>query len=225
MAANKNALPSDSRQLRQQIIDTCLWLGQKGLTISTWGNISVRLADGNLLITPSKIQYDVMTPDDLVVLAPDGTVVRGFRLATSERELHRGILNARPDVNAIIHTHSPYAMACCCLNDGIPPITEEMCQLLGGGIPMTSRFVASEKHVELGEEVTRSIGEANALLIRNHGPVCCGSSLEEAKVCCQVVEKSAQIYLSVKSDPSLQVIEEQWVRAGRIYFKEGYGKT
>ncbi len=219
------ALPADSKETRQSVIDTCLWLEEMGLTIGTWGNVSIRLNDGNILITPSKVGYHVMKPEDLVVMAPDGKIVDGFRLPTSERELHRGIMNRRPDVNAVVHSHSPYAMACCCIEGGIPPMSEEMCQLLGGGIPLSYRFVPSEKHVELGEVVTDSIGEANAVLIRNHGPVCVGSSLAEAKVCAQVVEKAANMYLHIKDFKTMIEIEDRWVKAGRIYFKEGYGKT
>lgn len=215
----------DSKELRQSIIDCCTWMVEKGLVIGTWGNISLRLSDGNILITPSRINYHEMQPEDMVVLSPDGKIIDGFRLPTSERELHRGIMNRRPDVNAIIHTHSPYAMAAAAIEGGIPPISEEMCQLLGGGIPLSSRFVPSERHVELGQVVTDSLGDANAVLIRNHGPICCGSSLEEAKVCCQVVEKSSKMYLHIRSCADIQVIEEQWVRAGRQYYQTSYGKS
>ena len=100
-----------------------------------------------------------------------------------------------------------------------------MCQLLGGGIPLSSRFVPSEKHVELGEVVTSSLGEANAVLIRNHGPICCGASLEEAKICCQVVEKSAKMYLHMGGVHTISVIADEWVKAGRRYYLEAYGKT
>ena len=58
---------NDCRELRQDVIDTCLWLKANGFVFSTWGNISVRLDDGNILITPSKVDYDTMTPEDLVV--------------------------------------------------------------------------------------------------------------------------------------------------------------
>ena len=101
----------DSIQLHRQMIDTCLWLVEKGLVVSAWDNISVRLNDGNILITPSRIAYHEMQPEDLVVLVPAGTVVKGFRLSTSEREPHHGMLNARLDVHAVIHIHSTYGMA------------------------------------------------------------------------------------------------------------------
>lgn len=215
----------DFIELRKQVIDTCLWLVDQRYVFGTWGNISVRMDNGNILITPSKIKYQTMTPDDLVVLAPDGSVVSGTHLSTSEREIHRGILNRRKDVGAVIHMHSTYAMAAAAQEGGIPPISEEMCQLIGGGIPLSPYFVPSEKHVELGKIIADSIGESNAILIRNHGPVCCGSDLETAKVCCQIVEKSAEIYMHLKASGQMNVIEEQWVIAGRKYFLEGYGKT
>ena len=170
-----------------------------------------------------------MTPEDLVVLSPDGAQLSGNRLSTSEREIHRRIMNLRSDVRAIIHTHSPYAMAACALEGGIPAISEEMCQLLGGAVPLSSRFVPSDRHGELGEVVAGSIGMSNAVLIRNHGPVCCGSSLEEAKVCCQVLEKSAKMYLHIigatAEKSKVNIIEERWVKAGRDYFLNSYGKS
>ena len=215
----------DSIALRQQIIDTCLWMREQELVYGTWGNISVRLDDGNILITPSKVEYSLMKPEDLVVLAPDGRKVSGDRLATSERELHRGIMNKRQDISAIIHTHSVYAMAAAARNVGVPVISEEMCQLLGGPIPLSHKFVPSHAHVELGQVVTDSVNNVNAVLIRNHGVACFGRSLEEAKVCCQVVEKSCHIYLQLLASGGMQIIAEPWVSAGRDYFLNGYGKT
>ena len=215
----------DTIELRQQIINTCLWMRERGLVFGTWGNISVRLDEGNYLITPSKVDYADMQPEDLVVLSPDGKTVRGTRLSTSEREIHRGVLNARPDVGAIIHTHSPYAMTCAARNEGVPVISEEMCQLLGGPIPLSYQFVPSHEHAELGRVVTQSVTDVNAILIRNHGPMCFGRTLEEAKVCCQIVEKSCQIYLQLLASGGMQTISPENVAAGRDYFLNSYGKT
>ncbi|MBR2572575.1 MAG: class II aldolase/adducin family protein [Clostridia bacterium] len=220
-----DTLMEDCAEIRSEIIETCLWLLEEHLVIGTWGNVSVRLADGNILITPSRVPYEAMQPEDLVVLAPDGTVVRGSRRSTSEREIHRGILNARKDLNAVVHTHSAYAMACCAIEGGIPPLSEEMAQLLGGGIPLTRSFVPSERHEELGRMAVESLGSANALLLRNHGPVCCGRTLGEARVCAQSVEKAAKMYLHLRGAGPINVLEEQWVRAGRTYFTDAYGKT
>ena len=82
-------------ELRSKIIDTRRRLRSAGYVFGTWGNAGVRLDDGNILITPSRVDYDELLPEDLPVLAPDGSIVSGSRLPTSEREIHRGILNAR----------------------------------------------------------------------------------------------------------------------------------
>lgn len=214
----------NSLDLRVKIIETCRWLSDIGYVFGTWGNISVRLEDGSLLITPSKLDYTIMQPEDLVVMNINGSILSGHHLPTSERELHRGIMNKRKDIQAIIHTHSPYAMAMAAVEGGIPAISEEMCQLVGGAIPLTPLFVPSENHVELGEVVTEAIGERYAVLIRNHGPVCCGTSLDEAKVCTQVVEKAAQMFLAITRQDA-NIIEEKYVVAAKRYFRESYGKT
>ena len=215
----------DTLELRQEVIDTCLWLKEQGFVFGTWGNISVRLDTGNILITPSKVPYEEMKPEDLVVLAPDGNTVSGTRLSTSERELHRNILNKKSDIGAIIHMHSPYAMTCCARNEGVPVISEEMCQLLGGAIPLSQCFVPSEHHVELGQVVADSITDSNAILIRNHGPMCFGRTLEETRICCQVTEKSCQMYLMLLSAGNMVEIPEKYVKAGRNYFLYKYGKS
>lgn len=216
---------NDNIELRQEVINTCLWLKSQGLVFSTWGNISVRLNDGNILITPSKVDYDIMTPEDLVVLAPDGTQVSGTRLSTSEREIHRRVMNKRSDVGAIIHMHSPYGMMAAARNEGVPVISEEMCQLLGGAIPLSSEFVPSDMHEKLGRVVSESVTDANAILIRNHGPVCFGKSLAEAKVCCQVVEKSCKMYIHLLAAGGMQTLSEEYVVRGRDYFLNSYGKS
>lgn len=212
-------------ELRCQIIDACRWLREQGLVFGTWGNISVRMPDGNIMITPSKVDYYEMVPEDLVVLALDGTVVSGHRLSTSEREIHLGVMNKRPDVNAIIHMHSPYAMACAAGNEPIPPFSEEICQLIGGKIPLTHHFVPSAEHKELGRVTVESLTDANAILLRNHGPMCFGRTLEEAKVTCQVLEKSCKIFIHLRAAGEYTVVPEKDVIGGRDYFVNSYGKT
>ena len=216
---------NDCKELRQEIIDTCLWLKAQGLVFSTWGNISVRLDDGNILITPSKVDYDTMTTEDLVVLADDGTQVSGHRLSTSEREIHRKVMNKRSDVGAIIHMHSPYAMMAAARNEGVPVISEEMCQLLGGAIPLSGEFVPSDMHEKLGQVVSDSVDHTNAILIRNHGPMCFGKTLAEARVCCQVVEKSCKMYIHLLAAGGIQTVSEENVARGRDYFLNSYGKS
>ena len=215
----------DCKELRQEVIDTCLWLKEQGLIFGTWGNISVRLDDGNILITPSRLEYELMTTEDLVVISPDGTQVSGTRLPTSEREIHRRVMNKRPDVGAIIHAHSAYAMAAAARSEGVPVISEEMCQLIGGPIPISEEFVPSYMHNRLGEVGADSTTDANAVLIKNHGPMAFGATLKDALLCCQVIEKSCKMFLHLAAAGDVVTISDENVARGRDYYLNSYGKS
>ena len=134
-------------------------------------------------------------------------------------------MNKRKDVGAIIHMHSTYAMACAARNEGVPVIAEEMCQLLGGAIPLSNEFVPSDMHEKLGNVVSSSVTDANAILIRNHGPICLGTTLAQARVCCLVVEKTCKMYLHLLAAGDIITISDENVARGRDYFLNGYGKT
>jgi len=209
-------------ELKKQIIETCLWLQKKDLVIGTWGNVSARVNDA-IIMTPSKIAYDVMVPEDLVTIDYEGNVVDGFRSPTTEREVHRLIYLARPDIKAIIHYHPVFAAAMCAVGESIPPFLEEMTQLIGGEIPSTPDYVRAGMHEELGAAAAKYIGDKNAILLRNHGPVCCGKDLEDARTCCQVVEKAATCYIAIKNNFDIKVIPNDLVKLEHHRFFTDYG--
>jgi L-fuculose-phosphate aldolase len=208
---------------KKQIIETCLWLQDKNLVIGTWGNVSMRVAEG-IILTPSKISYDVLTPEDLVTIDYEGKILDGFRSPTTEREVHRLIYKARPDVNCIIHYHPVYASAMCATGEGIPPIFEEMTQLLGGGIDTTPEYIRAGMHEELGAAAAKYLGQKNAVLLRNHAPVCVGKDLEYAKIACLVLEKAATCYMSLKGKFDIKIIPDEFVELEHHRFFHAYGK-
>lgn len=213
-----------TQHIREQIIEACLALQAKDFIIGTWGNVSIR--DGDVFyLTPSRVSYDVMKPEDIVVVhVEDGVKLCGEYNPSSEKEVHRLIYKARPDVGSVIHCHSPYATALSAAWVAIPPIVEEMSQLIGGEIPCTSQYVRAELHHELGVEVAGHIGDKNACLIRNHGPVCCGTTLEEAMLVCTVTEKAARMYAAITHDIEAKAIPEEYVKSERYRFIHSYGK-
>jgi L-ribulose-5-phosphate 4-epimerase len=213
----------DSLALREEVIRACRWLEQRSLVIGTWGNLSVRLGD-RILLTPSRVNYQVMTPEDLVIVDLEGHVVQGHRPPTSEKEVHRLLYLRRPDIGAIAHCHSECACAVSSSGVSIPPLIEEMSQLLGGGIPCTRTYVPAGRHLELGQAAAEAIGGGNALLLKNHGPVCCGRDLEEALLVCLVVEKAAKIFLSLGRRLPLRPIPGEFVEQERSRFLYRYGK-
>ena len=209
-------------ELKQKIIDTCLWLQKKDLVVGTWGNVSIRV-DDTIILTPSRISYDDLVPEDIVTIDMDGNVIEGHRSPTTEREVHRLIYRARPDIGAIIHCHPVYASAMCAVGETIPPFLEEITQLVGGAIPATPEYIRAGLHEELGEAAAKYIGDRNAVLLRNHAPVCCGKDIDEAKVCCQVVEKAARCYIELKDKFDLKVIPEDLIKLERHRFQYDYG--
>ncbi len=210
-------------ELRKQIIDACLWLQEKELVVGTWGNISVRTEEG-ILVTPSRVEYSKMTPEDMVLIDCDGRILEGARSPTTEREVHRMIYLARQDVNAIVHYHPKYASAMCATDREIPAFSEEMTQLVGGSVPITPEYIRAGEHERLGAAAAKYLGEKNAVMLRNHAPVCCGKDLEEALTCCQVVEKAALCYMALRgADLEIKLIPQELIEAENRRFKYDYG--
>lgn len=212
-----------NEEIKRNIIDTCLWLQEKDLVVGTWGNVSVRIGD-EIILTPSRVDYKKMKTEDMVTIDLDGNVTDGFRSPTTEKEVHRLIYRARPDVGAIVHFHPLYASAMCATDSEIPCITEEMSQLIGGAIPITAEYIRAGEHERLAEAAAMYIADKNAVMLRNHAPVCCGKDLDEAKTCCQVVEKSARCYLALKAaGMNIQLIPEELIAVENHRFKHDYG--
>lgn len=210
---------------RKLIIDTCLELEHIGFFLGTWGNVSVR-ADDKVLLTPSRVPYQEMQPEDIVMIGLDGTKLTGARNPTSEKEIHRLVYLHRQEVNAVLHVHSPKAMAVSMLGiNEVPCLVEEMSQLLGGGIRLTEEYVRAEDHFHLAEEAVEALGEHNAAILRNHGAVACGRDMEEALVTCKSLEKSCEIYLTAAaSGQKLCQIPEAYVKSERYRYLYKYGK-
>jgi len=215
---------SDSAAIREQVIRTCFFMRDRlGYFVGTWGNISVRLEDG-LLVTPSRTAYEEMTPDDLVVVGWQGGVLRGRRLPTSEMELHRQILLARPDLGALVHSHSPWASVCACARKPIPVLTDDMAEVIGGEV-QCARYVPAGRHRALAAAARDAIGpDACAVLLANHGVLAGGRDLAEAIVACQFVEKAAMIVIHAAAIGGAVPIEEALWREERERYLTKYGR-
>jgi L-fuculose-phosphate aldolase len=207
--------------IKKKIIRKCLLMEKMGFFVGTWGNMSIRVQEG-MIITPSKVQYDLLRIEDFLTVSLDGAIVGGHRLPSSETELHRALYNKRDDIAAIIHSHSPYATALSCLHKPIPPFVEDLVQIVGGQIECTT-YVPAGQHKRLGEETAKAIGHVSAVLIGNHGVVCCGRNLDETFVTCQIVEKAAFMMLAAAAMGSVISIPEEYVRSERHRFLHKYG--
>jgi L-fuculose-phosphate aldolase len=170
------------------------------------------------------VDYDVLQPEDMVTVADDSSVLDGRRLPSSETAVHRYIYLRRPDINAIVHTHSLFATALSCLHQTIPVIVEEQSQVIGSEIRCT-RYIPAGQHEALGREVAETLGQSHAVLLANHGTVSCGRSLAEALFTCQVTERVAQMRLLTSAVGQAIPIPQEYIESERHRFLYKYGTS
>jgi L-fuculose-phosphate aldolase len=164
-----------------------------GLLSATSGNISIKMPNDEVYITPSSIEYDRITNDDIVVVGLDGKVREGSRVPSSETPLHCLVYETRPEVSAIVHTHSPYATTLAIMGMRIPAVHYMIAILRTTTIEVAS--YATYGTPELARNVRDAfVAPAKAVLIANHGMVAVGSSLKEAADAAQAVETLSGLY-------------------------------
>ena len=191
---------------KTEIVSLCKKLLKNGHVIGSAGNVSIRLRDNEkeiVLITPSSVCYDEMTSEDILIIDMDGKVIEGERNPSVEKKMHLRVYKERDDINAIIHAHSIYSTVLSSLNLSIPPIMEELIPYVGGEIVCAEYGEAGTE--ELAEGVIKALEEKNAVLLANHGNLCCGSHLEGALTVLHYVERGAKIFYLAKiiKDPTL----------------------
>ncbi|ABZ84295.1 l-ribulose-5-phosphate 4-epimerase, putative [Heliomicrobium modesticaldum Ice1] len=181
--------------LRHQILHYGRLMIERGLVSGTGGNISCRLPEGDqMLVTPSQMAYDQLTPEDLVIVdILSGDVLEGARRPSIEQGLHRAIYRARPDVKAIIHTHSRHATAVASTRKDIPPFLDNMVVNFGGGVRTAAHAPIGTP--ELAEYTVRALGDAPVALLANHGGVAVGKDLAQAFSLAEFLEECAMVYL------------------------------
>ena len=168
----------DEHTLRQSIIDSCLEMNAIGLNQGTSGNISVRFGD-RMLITPSAVPYTQMTPDLIAALPlDDGEAWEGPRKPSSEWRFHLDILNARPEIGAVVHAHPTYCTALAMLREDIPA-AHYMIAAFGGTSVRCSPF-AIFGTAELSRHAVAALEDRTACLLANHGAIAIGATLEAA---------------------------------------------
>jgi L-fuculose-phosphate aldolase len=185
------------RVYKEELIHTGKELVDLGLVAATWGNISIRLPKNQgVIITPSGMDYYNINPEDLVVLDLQGKVLEGERKPSSEKLLHLTIYRHRPDVQAVVHTHSPYATAYAVVRKPIPALVEDLVQIVGGDVDVA--LYASPGTQELADHAVNALAGKMGVLLANHGVIGVGRDITEALRVCQLIEKTAQIGIMAK---------------------------
>ncbi|MBA4223275.1 MAG: class II aldolase [Methylobacterium sp.] len=208
--------------LREEIVAVAQAIDKAGFCPSKSGNVSARFGDG-FLITPSGLPYARTKPEDLIHLALDGAVLSGSRKPSSEWPFHVAIYKARPDAQAIVHTHSPRATALSCARRGIPAF-HYMIALCGGSDVRCADY-ATFGSPELAENAVRALEGRKAVLLANHGVIALGASLAGAHTIVAEVENLAGQYLDLLASGLEPVILDE-AEMERVSAKfAGYGKV
>ena len=215
-------------KLRQEVCRLHLELPKNGLVTWTSGNVSGRDPEtGLVVIKPSGIMYDDLSPEDLVILQLNGEIIEGSLKPSSDTATHLYIYRHRPEVGGIVHTHSPFATAFAAVGKPIPPYLTAICDEFGGPIPVGG--FAPIGGEEIGQEVIRSIGTSPAILMQNHGIFTIGKNPKSAVKAAVMVEDAArtmfyayQLGKQIGSEP-IPIEPEMVARLHRRY-KEEYGQ-
>jgi L-fuculose-phosphate aldolase len=194
-------------QLRDELVATARRMSELGLAPGTTGNVSVRTARG-FLVTPSGMAYDQLRGDDVVAIDLDGAIRPGQRAPSSEWRLHRDLYAARPDAQAVVHTHSLFCTAVACLRRPIPAIHYMV--VLAGGDEVPCAEYATFGTDELAASVVRALDRGRACLMANHGMVALGDSLAGAlRLAAEIETLASQYWHAVQiGDPHVLPADE-----------------
>jgi len=184
---------SGEAALRREVIEIALALGPADLGVNRSGNVSARWADG-FLVTPTGVPYEALEPEDIVFAPLDGGPPQGRLLPSSETPFHLEIYRARPELSAIVHCHSPNAVALACTRRGIPPF-HYMVAAAGGASILCAPYAVFGSE-ELSRHAVEALADGRrACLLANHGQIACGASLPKALELAREVEMLARQYL------------------------------
>ena len=191
-------MQEDTVELREAIIATARAMNDVGINRGTSGNVSARVA-GGFLVTPSAVPYAMTMPDDIVKV-DDGGNSSGRRHPSSEWRFHRDIYLRRPEVQAIVHTHSPFATTLACLDRGIPAFHYMIA--VAGGSDIRCAPYATFGTQELSDHAVAALDGRRACLLAHHGMISVGDDLESALALAIEVESLAEMYWR-----ALQIVE------------------
>jgi L-ribulose-5-phosphate 4-epimerase len=210
-------------ELRAHVLRTALLLPKYNLVWMAGGTVCARDSQtGYVVVTPSGLDYERLTPEDITVTDMDMNLVEGKYRPSVALSLWTGFMRARPELNAVVHTHSPYATAFSVAYQPIPVITETMADWFGHAVQVT-RYLSVEdpEFFTLPVEV---MGDGYAVLLGNHGPITVGRTLDHALERAVTLEEAARTYSIAKTVGTPVSVTEEQARASFDYYHNRYGQ-
>lgn len=186
-----------NNNIEQAKIDVCnagKLLLKKGLVARTWGNVSIKVSDTQMVITPSGRKYEELTPEEMVVVNFYTLKYEGRLKPSSELKLHCEIYKTKENTNAVIHTHQMYASIIAAAQKEVLILDDKHQKILGGSVIKAAPY-ALPNTKKITVETTKSIGNTNAALMSNHGVVCIGTDLKNVFEVCETLELACKNYI------------------------------
>jgi L-fuculose-phosphate aldolase len=192
-------------QLKQNMceIGQRIWL--KGFCAGNEGNHSCRISENRILCTPTGISKGSLKPDDICTVDLEGKQISGKRKRTSEILLHLAIYKARPDVNAVVHSHPPHATAFAVAGVDLPTCIHPEAEVFLGAVKTAKYVTPGDKR--LGESILPYVKDSNTILLQNHGTVTYAPDLEDAYYKLEIVDAYARILILAKQVGSIRPLD------------------
>lgn len=206
---------------KQEVLNAALKLDRYGLIALSGGNVSWRMDSGEVLVTPSGMIYDDMVPEDILVVDLDGNIIEGERKASVDTEALLYIYKNMPRVNAVIHTHQPYATGLGLVMDELPCNLSTMANATEG--PVAVAEYGDPGSLSMGVEAVKAIGDRLAVVLKHHGVIAVGRDLRQALFSCVYLEEAAKTVSVALSTgmPMATMTHEQIDEAVAVFHRYG----
>lgn len=192
---------------KREVIHTALEMKNSGLISLSGGNVSMRLPNGHILVTPSGLSYEGMKDKDIVVVDSAGKRIEGTLRESVDTVALLYIYENMPEVNAIIHTHQPYATAVGLIGDVFPAAVTTLANVTLG--PVNVAPYCSAASLDMGVQTVKYIGGKRAVILKHHGVIAVGKDLKEALYAAVYMEDAAKTYLAAKAAGETAIMTQE----------------
>jgi L-ribulose-5-phosphate 4-epimerase len=203
---------------KADVLKACIRMDKYGLIALSGGNVSLRMENDLVIVTPSGMIYDDMVPEDMLVVDMEGNIVEGNRKASVDTLALLYIFKHRPDINCVIHTHQPYATGLGLVMDEIPCNLTTLANATQG--PVKVAPYSSAASIQMGIEAVENLGDQLAVVLKHHGVIGVGNSLKQALYSVVYLEEAAKtiyIAMSIDKDKMPMFNQDQIDRAVRVF--------
>jgi L-ribulose-5-phosphate 4-epimerase len=210
-------------ELREEVCLMNKELPKQGLVVWTGGNVSgIDRQASHIVIKPSGVRFDDLTPENMVVVDMQGQIVEGDLKPSVDLGVHSYIYQKRMDIGGICHTHAPYSTSFSLLGQGIPMALTPIAHLLGRDVPCTE--YVKPAHLETAQGILKTVGDGMAVLVNRHGPFTFGKTPTEAvKIATYLEEAARTIHYAMQRGQVTNLSKEEIERSFQWYHKE-YGQ-